>query len=143
MERFLLENLFLRSRVDGHACYGLAASSASFLIANSSRCTLVSIVDPSVPYCGSLETSPMNSRMRFSSSIAPSSLDNVITSPQEGQENVVSVPVPFPLDSAGGGKKFPSRMCPDRHSHRLKDDSPLSNHDNFELVLAWEEPYDG
>jgi hypothetical protein len=84
----------------------------------------------------------MNSRMRFSSSMAPSSLDKVMISPQAGQENVASVLVPLQLDSVGGGKKFPSKMCPDRHSHRLNYESPLTNHDSLELVCAWEKPCD-
>jgi hypothetical protein len=82
----------------------------------------------------------MNSRIRFNSSMAPSSLDKVMTSPQVGQENVVSVFAPLPLDSAGGGKKFPSKMCPDKHSHRLNDEFPLTNHDNPELACALEKP---
>jgi hypothetical protein len=72
--------------------------------------------------------------------MAPSSLDKIMISPQAGQENVVSVLVPLPLDSAGGGKKFPSKICPDRHSHRLNDESPLTDNDNPELVCALEKP---
>src|SRR5207249_1510980 len=115
-------------------CYGLAASSASFLIVNSSRSTSVSIEEPSVPYWGSLETSPMNSRICFSSSIAPSLPDKVMTLPQEGQENVASLFAPLPLDPAGGKKKFPSKTCPDKHSHRLNNKFPLANEANSELV---------
>ena len=115
-------------------CYGLAASSASFLIVNSSRSTSVSIEEPSVPYCGSLDTSPMNSRIRFSSSIAPSLPDKVMTLLQEGQENVAGAFASARLDPAGGEKKFPSKTCPDKHSHRLNDQFPLANQSTFEFV---------
>jgi len=115
-------------------CYGLAASSASFLIVNSSRSTSVSIKAPSVSYWGSLETSPMNPRIRFSSSIAPSLSDKVMTLSQEGQENVASGFVSARLDPAGGKKKFPSKTCPEMHSHRLNDQFPLANEGNSELV---------
>src|SRR5438552_19137700 len=98
-------------------CYGLAASSASFLIVNSSRSTSVSIEEPSVPYCGFLDTSPMNSRIRFSSSIAPSLPDKVMTLLQEGQENVAGGFGSARLEPAGGGEKFPSQTCPDKDYH--------------------------
>src|SRR5438445_5501097 len=100
-------------------CYGLAASSASFLIVNSSRSTSVSIEEPSVPYCGFLDTSPMNSRIRFSSSIAPSLPDKVMTLLQEGQENVAGAFASARVDAAGGEKKFPPKTVPGKLSHRL------------------------
>jgi hypothetical protein len=31
-------------------------------------------------------------------------------------------------------------MCPDRHSHRLNDESSSSNEDNFELAWTSEQP---
>src|SRR5438552_10320932 len=102
-------------------CYGLAASSASFLIVNSSRSTSVSIEEPSVPYCGFLDTSPMNSRIRFSSSIAPSLPDKVMTLLQEGQENVAGGFASARLNSAGGEKKFSLNTCSDNTSHKLND----------------------
>jgi hypothetical protein len=108
--------------------YGLAASSASFLTVISSRPTSVSINYPSIPYWGSLETSPMNSRIRFNSSIAPSSLDRIIASPHAGQAKAVRGLGGFPVCAVGGEKKLPSNTCPLRHSHRLNDkaSSPVS-----------------
>jgi hypothetical protein len=103
--------------------YGLAASSASFLMVISSRLTSVSINEPWVPYWGSLETSPMNSRIRFSSSMAPSSLDRIIASPHAGQAKAVGVLGGFPVCAVGGEKKLPSNICPARHSHRLNSES--------------------
>ncbi len=65
----------------------------------------------------------MKSRIRFSSAIAPSSLDRIIASPQAGQAKPVRVLGGLPVCPVGGEKKLPSKMCPAKHSHRLKDES--------------------
>jgi hypothetical protein len=82
----------------------------------------------------------MNSRMWLSSSMAPSSLVKVMALRQAGQENVATTLVGLPLDPVGGAKKFPSKTCPETHSHRLNDESSSSNGDNFELAWTSEQP---
>ena len=89
----------------------------------SSRPISVRINEPSVTYWGSLDTSPINSRIRFSSAIAPSSLDRVMTSPQAGQAKPVKLLGGLAVCVIGGEKKLPSKMCPAKHSHRLKNKS--------------------
>src|SRR5437899_1252134 len=65
----------------------------------------------------------MNSRMRFSNAIAPSSLDRVITSPHPGQAKPVRLLGGLAVCVVGGEKKLPSKICPAKHSHRLNDKS--------------------
>ena len=132
VEKLLAESFPLTAK-STEVSYGLAASSASFLIVNSSLSTSVSIEEPSVPYWGSLETSPMNSRICLSSSIAPSPLVKVMALPQAGQESEVTVLALVPLDPVGRAKKFPSRTCPNEHSHRLNDVSSSTYNDDPEL----------
>lgn len=108
----------MRIRREKTGLYGLAASSASLLIVVSSRPTSVNIDEHPVLYCGFCETSPMNSRKRFKTSTAPSSLERIISPPQAGQAKAES-DVDGAPSALGGEKKLPSKTWPAKHSQRL------------------------